>query len=236
MEGEIEIEGEQEQERELEQEQEQEREEEMATGYRPPAQRALVSGGEQTSGLMSPSSSGFRMAKAEILPLNVLCVSQRLAPVFSASSDAAQPTEAFFDQLPQRQNVYRSIGPAMPARPKLRHSISAASLAPAWGIGERKSHSRSRSLSLSAVGLKDSHLSDQICMSSGQSVRIEFGKEDGTPVATKTTDTATPAGPSTERFRRHPKYYLSGGDIHFLVRRVWCMPLAIATAFNGHHL
>lgn len=27
---------------------------------------------------------------------------------------------------------------------------------------------------------------------------------------------------SLEKVKRHPKYYLSGGDIHFLVRAVGC--------------
>lgn len=141
--------------------------ERIGARYRPPALRALASGGSPPNdspstttptgeaSALPPTSypAGFRRARAGTLPSNVQLAAQRFAQASSNLSSAAQSTESFSDQLQQRQNLISSNSPAAPARPNLRHSTSIASSAANSALSERNSRLRSGSLTLPAAGL-----------------------------------------------------------------------------------
>lgn len=146
-------------------------EERIGARYRPPALRALASGGSppnespstttpagETSTLPPTSfPAGFRRARAGTLPSNVQLAAQRFAQASSNLSSAAQSTESFSDQLQQRQNLLSTNSSAAPVRPNLRHSatsVAAAAAVPAV-LGERNSRLRSGSLTLPAAGLSN---------------------------------------------------------------------------------
>ncbi|CCL98953.1 uncharacterized protein FIBRA_00961 [Fibroporia radiculosa] len=142
--------------------------------YRPPALRALASGGSPPNDLSSttaatddtntlPSTSypaGFRRARAGTLPSNVQLAAQRFAAASStlnssaAAAVAAASTESFSDEL-QRQNFVTPSASAASARPGLRHSTSAASSVASSVLTERNSRLRSGSLTLPSGGLSN---------------------------------------------------------------------------------
>ncbi|PSS35513.1 hypothetical protein PHLCEN_2v1538 [Hermanssonia centrifuga] len=138
-------------------------EDRIAARYRPPALRALASGGSPPND--SPSSTtpvgdaalppanypaGFRRARAGTLPSNVQLAAQRFAAASSTLSSAAESTESFSEQLQQRQNILSTANSsAAPVRPGLRHATSVASSA----LTERNSRLRSGSLTLPAAGI-----------------------------------------------------------------------------------
>ncbi|KAI0340520.1 hypothetical protein BDW22DRAFT_1333919 [Trametopsis cervina] len=147
-------------------------EERIGARYRPPALRALASGGSPPNDLppttntsadtstLSPTSNyppGFRRARAGTLPSNVQLAAQRFAAASSNLSSQAPSTESFADQLQQRQ---QTIAPpassvAAPVRPNLRHAASVASSAASSALTERNSRLRSGSLTLPAGGLSN---------------------------------------------------------------------------------
>lgn len=147
-------------------------EERLGARYRPPALRALASGGSPPNdpppttnttndiSTMSPTSNyppGFRRARAGTLPSNVQLAAQRFAAASSNLSSQAPSTESFADQLQQRQQTIApptSIAPA-PVRPNLRHAASVASSAASSALTERNSRLRSGSLTLPAGGLSN---------------------------------------------------------------------------------
>ncbi|KAI0062381.1 hypothetical protein BV25DRAFT_680875 [Artomyces pyxidatus] len=126
----------------------------MIGRYRPPALRALASGGSPPNDI-SPSTTtpadgsglppnnyppGFRRARAGTLPSNVSLAAQQYAAAGSLGASPIPSTESFSDQLQlQAQNA----APAAPMRPSLRHSASVASAVP---LTERNSRLRSGSL------------------------------------------------------------------------------------------
>ncbi|RDX48308.1 hypothetical protein OH76DRAFT_665531 [Lentinus brumalis] len=138
--------------------------------YRPPALRALASGGsppnEHPPSANSPADTsslpptnyppGFRRARAGTLPSNVQLAAQR----FAASSNLGTPvgsTESFSEQLRQRGDLGTptSTSAAAPVRPGLRHSASVASSVASSALTERNSRLRSGSLTLPSGGLSN---------------------------------------------------------------------------------
>lgn len=143
-----------------------EAEERIGARYRPPALRALASGGDPSNepppssttpgdtSTLPPTSfpAGFRRARAGTLPSNVQLAAQRFAAASSNLGSAAPSTESFSEQLQQRG---QGIGAAAPARPSLRHSASVASSAASSALTERNSRLRSGSLTLPTGGLSN---------------------------------------------------------------------------------
>ncbi|KIP09275.1 hypothetical protein PHLGIDRAFT_339402 [Phlebiopsis gigantea 11061_1 CR5-6] len=146
-------------------------EERIGARYRPPALRALASGGDPSNepppssttpgdnSTLPPTSlpSGFRRARAGTLPSNVQLAAQRFAAAsgsLSSLSSAAPSTESFTEQLQRPQGLGNAIAPA-PVRPNLRHSTSVASSAASSALTERNSRLRSGSLTLPTGGLSN---------------------------------------------------------------------------------
>lgn len=134
----------------------------MNTGrYRPPALRAIATGGEpggeaDQGSALSPDSSalpptnypaGFRRARAGTLPSNVQLAAQRFAAASSNIGSPIPSTESFTEQL-QQQPVAQS----QPMRPGLRHTASVASTSV---MSERNSRLRSGSLTLPSGNISD---------------------------------------------------------------------------------
>ena len=131
----------------------------MIGRYRPPALRALASGGSPpndvspsttitpTDGSSLPTntySSGYRRARAGTLPSNVSLAAQQYAASNTPSPNAFPSTESFSEQLqllPQS-----SATPPASMRPALRHSTSVASTVASSVLTERTSRLRSGSL------------------------------------------------------------------------------------------
>lgn len=147
-----------------------EAEERIGARYRPPALRALASGGDPSNdpppssttpgdaSTLPPNNfpSGFRRARAGTLPSNVQLAAQRFAAASSTLSSAAPSTESFSEQLAQRQQSLGSaVAAAPPVRPGLRHSASVASSAASSALTERNSRLRSGSLTLPTGGLSN---------------------------------------------------------------------------------
>ncbi|KAK0228334.1 hypothetical protein IW262DRAFT_596366 [Armillaria fumosa] len=140
-----------------------EAEERMSGGrYRPPALRALASGGSPPNevspsvttpvdvGTLPPPTTypqGFRRARAGTLPSNVQLAAQRFAAASNSLSSLPASSESLVDQ-PQRQLPATPTNVA-PARPGLRHSASVATGVPT------SSRLRSESLTLPAGGLQN---------------------------------------------------------------------------------
>lgn len=142
-----------------------EAEERIGARYRPPALRALASGGDPSNepppSSTTPDAStlpptnfpaGFRRARAGTLPSNVQLAAQRFAAASSNLGSAAPSTESFSEQLQQRG---QGLGSAAPVRPSLRHSTSVASSAASSALTERNSRLRSGSLTLPTGGLSN---------------------------------------------------------------------------------
>ncbi|KZT03494.1 uncharacterized protein LAESUDRAFT_659487 [Laetiporus sulphureus 93-53] len=152
-----------------------EAEERIGARYRPPALRALASGGSPPNDLSSTTitpgdtsslpptnyPAGFRRARAGTLPSNVQLAAQRFAAASStlssttAAAAAAASTDSFADQLQRHSIIQPSSSPANPVRPGLRHSTSVASSVPSSALSERNSRLRSGSLTLPSGGLSN---------------------------------------------------------------------------------
>ncbi|KAI9508840.1 hypothetical protein F5148DRAFT_839232 [Russula earlei] len=140
----------------------------MIDRYRPPALRALASGGSSPNEV-SPSttitptdsaslptntySSGYRRARAGTLPSNVSLAAQQYAASNAPSPSTLTPRESFSEQL---QLLPQSgATPPAPMRPTLRHSSSVASPVSSV-LTERSSRLRSGSLTtLPSTGLSN---------------------------------------------------------------------------------
>ena len=141
----------------------------MIGRYRPPALRALASGGSPpnevspattitpTDGFSLPTNNytpGYRRARAGTLPSNVSLAAQQYAASNTPSPSALTSTESFNEQLhlfPQS-----SVTPPAPMRPALRHSTSVAAPPATSGLAERSSRLRSGSLTtLPSTGLSN---------------------------------------------------------------------------------
>ncbi|KAI0049693.1 hypothetical protein FA95DRAFT_1604162 [Auriscalpium vulgare] len=127
----------------------------MIGRYRPPALRALASGGSPPNDI-SPSTTpqdvlppnnfpaGFRRARAGTLPSNVSLAAQQFAAAGSLGNSPLPSTESFSEQLQLQQAQQASL--AAPMRPNLRHSASVATSVPSSALAERNSRLRSGSL------------------------------------------------------------------------------------------
>ncbi|KAI0262864.1 hypothetical protein BC834DRAFT_939187 [Gloeopeniophorella convolvens] len=131
----------------------------MIGRYRPPALRALASGGSppndvSPSNTITPAdssnlppnnfSAGYRRARAGTLPSNVSLAAQQYAASNILSPGALPSTESFSEQL-QLLPQSSATSPA-PMRPSLRHSASVASSVASSALTERNSRLRSGSL------------------------------------------------------------------------------------------
>ena len=141
----------------------------MIGRYRPPALRALASGGSPPNEV-SPSttitptdnsslptntySSGYRRARAGTLPSNVSLAAQQYAASNTPSPSTLTSTDSFGEQLqlfPQS-----SATPPGSMRPTLRHSASVASPIASSVLTDRSSRLRSGSLTtLPSTGLSN---------------------------------------------------------------------------------
>ncbi|KAI0670550.1 hypothetical protein C8Q78DRAFT_1079505 [Trametes maxima] len=128
-----------------------EAEQTIGARYRPPALRALASGG-------SPPNEHPPRARAGTLPSNVQLAAQRFAAASSNLGSPAQSTESFSDQLRQRADLgtpTSTSAAGAPSRPALRHSASVASSVASSALSERNSRLRSGSLTLPTGGLSN---------------------------------------------------------------------------------
>ncbi|KAI0374709.1 hypothetical protein BV20DRAFT_385871 [Pilatotrama ljubarskyi] len=149
-----------------------EAEQTIGARYRPPALRALASGGsppnEHPPSANTPTDTstlpptnyppGFRRARAGTLPSNVQLAAQRFAAASSNLGSPAQSTESFSDQLRQRPDLgtpTSTSATTAPVRPGLRHSASVASSVASSALTERNSRLRSGSLTLPTGGLSN---------------------------------------------------------------------------------
>ncbi|CAL1704237.1 unnamed protein product [Somion occarium] len=142
-----------------------EAEERIGARYRPPALRALATGGSPpnehppsttTAGdnaSLPPTNypAGFRRARAGTLPSNVQLAAQRFA---AASSNLGSPADNF-DQVQRQSLIAPTPSPATTVRPVLRHSTSVASTVASSALTERNSRLRSGSLTLPTGGLSN---------------------------------------------------------------------------------
>ncbi|KAH9057094.1 hypothetical protein EDB83DRAFT_2506783 [Lactarius deliciosus] len=141
----------------------------MIGRYRPPALRALASGGSPPNDV-SPSttitptdssslpsntySSGYRRARAGTLPSNVSLAAQQYAASNTPSPSTFPSTESFSEQL--QHFPQSSATPPASMRPTLRHSTSVASTVASSVLTERTSRLRSGSLTtLPSTGLSN---------------------------------------------------------------------------------
>lgn len=149
--------------RELQQAQQaQQVEDRLSARYRPPALRALASGGSPPNdispsvttpsdgGALPPTNypPGFRRARAGTLPSNVQLAAQR----FAAASNilgTTPPTDSLVDQSRQNSNAPTSVAPT---RPNLRHSATSTSTVTPSTVTSRL---RSESLTLPTGGLSN---------------------------------------------------------------------------------
>jgi len=142
-------------------------EERLGSGrYRPPALRALASGGSPPGGeapppvtsnissdprtaLAQPTTTpayppGFRRARAGTLPSNIGLAAQRFAAASNGLGTTQPSTESLLEQLPTNSTNLA------PGRPSLRHSSSIASSS---AVRENNSRLRAESLTLPSGGL-----------------------------------------------------------------------------------
>lgn len=142
----------------------------MGGRYRPPALRALASGGsppnEHSPSVTTPVDGstlpptnfppGFRRARAGTLPSNVQLAAQRFAAASNTLGSTPPSTDSLNEQV-QRQMPSIPPPPTMaaPARPGLRHATSVASSAATSAVTERNSRLRSGSLTLPTGGLSN---------------------------------------------------------------------------------
>lgn len=146
-----------------------EAEERIGARYRPPALRALASGGSPPND-QSPSTTtvgdnttlpptnypaGFRRARAGTLPSNVQLAAQRFAAASSNLSNTSTPTDTYTDQVQRQSLLAPTPSAAAPARPNLRHTASVASTVASSALTERNSRLRSGSLTLPSSGLSN---------------------------------------------------------------------------------
>lgn len=140
-----------------------------AARYRPPALRALASGGsppnEGSPSVTTPGDgsalpptnfpAGFRRARAGTLPSNVqLAAQQRFPEATNTLSGSSNPQDSLLDQA-QRTIAASPASSLAPSRPSLRHTTSVASSAASSVVTERTSRLRAGSLTLPSAGLSN---------------------------------------------------------------------------------
>lgn len=138
----------------------------MGARYRPPALRALASGGDPANEVIPPVTSavdssilpptnyppGFRRARAGTLPSNVQLAAQR----FAAASPTGLGTPSSDSFADQQSSQRPSPSLAAPTRPNLRHSATVTSTVSSTApIEQRNSRLRSGSLTLPSAGLSN---------------------------------------------------------------------------------
>ncbi|KAJ7273528.1 hypothetical protein B0H12DRAFT_1089857 [Mycena haematopus] len=142
-------------------------EERLSGRYRPPALRALESGGsppnEASPSVTTPGDGsilpptnyppGFRRARAGTLPSNVQLAAQRFAAASNSLGSMNASTDSLLEQS-QRQAMTPTSALA-PSRPGLRHSTSVASSVASAAVREPNSRLRSGSLTLPTGGLSN---------------------------------------------------------------------------------
>ncbi|KAF8232350.1 hypothetical protein L208DRAFT_1377722 [Tricholoma matsutake] len=150
-----------------------EAEERMGSRYRPPALRALASGGSPPNEV-SPSVTstadasalpptnyppGFRRARAGTLPSNVQLAAQRFAAASSTLGSTPPSTDSLTEQVQRPISGAPIPSLAAPTRPSLRHATSVQSSvqssAASTATTERNSRLRSGSLTLPTGGLSN---------------------------------------------------------------------------------
>ncbi|KAJ2917656.1 hypothetical protein MD484_g2780, partial [Candolleomyces efflorescens] len=147
----------------------------MQARYRPPALRALASGGSppneappsvnSTAGdgsTLPPTNypPGFRRPRAGTLPSNVHLAAQRFAATSNTSTTpssvtASNSTASLADQRHAPVGSTASSNSLAPPRPTLRHATSVASTVATSAVTERNSRLRSGSLTLPSGGLSN---------------------------------------------------------------------------------
>ncbi|KAK7015020.1 Pumilio domain-containing protein C56F2.08c [Favolaschia claudopus] len=142
-------------------------EERLSGRYRPPALRALESGGsppnEASPSVTTPGDGsvlpptnyppGFRRARAGTLPSNVQLAAQRFAAASSALGAMNASTDSLLDQ--SQRPAMTPTSALAPSRPGLRHSASVASSVASSAVREPNSRLRSGSLTLPTGGLSN---------------------------------------------------------------------------------
>lgn len=133
--------------------------------YRPPALRALASGGSPPNegppsattpgdgSTLPPTNypAGFRRARAGTLPSNVqLAAQQRFTETTNTLPSAVSHQDLLLDQT---QRALAANSTLAPSRPALRHTSSVASTVPSSVVTERASRLRAGSLTLPSAGL-----------------------------------------------------------------------------------
>ncbi|KAJ6513860.1 hypothetical protein C8R47DRAFT_962794 [Mycena vitilis] len=135
--------------------------------YRPPALRALESGGsppnEASPSVTTPGDGsalpptnyppGFRRARAGTLPSNVQLAAQRFAAASNTLGTMPASTESLLDQ--SQRPAMTPTSALAPSRPGLRHSTSVASSVATSAAREPNSRLRSGSLTLPTGGLSN---------------------------------------------------------------------------------
>lgn len=166
-----------------------EAEQQIGARYRPPALRALASGGSPpnehppstTTPIDTPSAlpptnypPGFRRARAGTLPSNVQLAAQRFAAASSSLSNAPSSTDSFTEQVRQQRDLVTptATSAAAPVRPGLRHSASVASSVASSALTERNSRLRSGSLTTLPTGGLSNAFGPSIFSSSWLSTRV----------------------------------------------------------------
>ncbi|KAF6764874.1 pumilio/RRM domain-containing protein [Ephemerocybe angulata] len=132
----------------------------MQGRYRPPALRALASGGSPPNDNVSSSTAGdgstlpptnyppgFRRPRAGTLPSNVHLAAQRFAATSNTSTTPVPTSTSNVALADQRQPP--------PTCPTLRHATSVASTVATSAVTERNSRLRSGSLTLPSGGLSN---------------------------------------------------------------------------------
>ena len=141
----------------------------MGGRYRPPALRALASGGsppnEVLPSITTPAEAaalpptnyppGFRRARAGTLPSNVQLAAQRFAAASTSLGSTPPSTDSLTEQAPRPITGAPVPSLAAPTRPGLRHATSVASSAASTATTERNSRLRSGSLTLPTGGLSN---------------------------------------------------------------------------------
>lgn len=207
----------------------------MQGRYRPPALRALASGGSPPNDGVQPSASnagdgsslpptnyppGFRRPRAGTLPSNVHLAAQR----FAATSNTSTPsvtTSTSTNSVVVDQRLPPVVGPiassnsmAAPTRPTLRHATSVAPSAAAAtsAVAERNSRLRSGSLTLPAGGLSNA-FGPSIFSSSWLSSAANNGSGNGFSVLDELRSVnSVDSGP--DDFGVHTLDYLGLDDAH----------------------
>ncbi|KAJ7694177.1 hypothetical protein B0H17DRAFT_932277 [Mycena rosella] len=142
-------------------------EERLGGRYRPPALRALESGGsppnEASPSVTTPGDGsalpptnyppGFRRARAGTLPSNVQLAAQRFAAASNTLGTMHASTDSLLDQ--SQRPVLTPTSALAPSRPGLRHSTSVASSVASSAAREPNSRLRSGSLTLPTGGLSN---------------------------------------------------------------------------------